>query len=419
MSDAMHRDASAFAPARHPVEAKQSRDMANRRAPYFDPDTQVSSTLFSDVGRTPERPFMILATIAETSLGDLLAKVCFASTVKDRFDHARLLIRFRDDRPYSGEAVSLSPNADHIEGITDRRPAWLQRIRPDTRLWEPLSGAIKSRGRKDEAFFDLVLCDWMMNARTVHALGATTPLRIPSQPALELERQLLDLGLDRKRPFAVVHYRSNSYRHKKSGASGTLRDSDPQTFEAVIDYIIDALDCQVVQLGHPEMPLFSARPGFVDLSRLPSSFMMQAYAVSRARFMVGGPSGPLALGWGFDIPTALVDAVDGHQGFGAGEQLILTHEVTTPAGEVLSNKALQDAGLLDTRTLVSEMARDPGYNIRKNSVAEITAVCDHLHAKTSATEDWRQPREYAPSTPRPNSLTWPPQTNDELPFFDV
>ena len=74
-----------------------------------------------------------------------------------------------------------------------------------------------------------------------------------------------------------------------------VRNGGPGSYRQAIDHIIDKLDCQVVQIGHPEMKPFPQRDGLVDISGIRNAFMLQAFALSRARFMIGGASGPIAL----------------------------------------------------------------------------------------------------------------------------
>ena len=383
--------------------------------PFLRYKSQSSVTLFSDVGRRADRPFMILATFAETSLGDLISKVAFVTSLKDQFDHARLIVRYNDFRPYSRDVVSLSPNIDHAEAVRGETPRWARRFLKDGRLWRPLSGAITRSGRAHEAFFDMVVVDSMANSRTVHVFDPQTPLRIPPDQEDSLAGRLTGLGLDPDACFAVVHYRDGSYAAK---SSNPVRNGDPESYRHAIDHIIDELECQVVQIGHREMKPFPERRGLVDLSRIPDSFMLQAFAVSRSRFMIGGASGPTSLGWSFGVPTAVCDCAEAHSTWGSDHNVFLTHEVTAPDGRVLRNAALHEAGLLDIRHLTKLIREGGKFQIRKNSGDEIAAVATHLHRNSTDVTGWRQPTG-APDGPRPNTLTWPPQAEWNVRFLDA
>lgn len=383
--------------------------------PNFNPKDASSVSLFSDVGRRADRPFMMLATFAETSLGDLISKVAFVTSLKDQFDYARLVVRYNDFRPYSREIISLSPNIDHAEAIRGESPQWMRKFSRDLRLWRPLSGAITRSKRYHEAFYDLVVIDSMANSRTVHVFDPATPLRVPTHLHEGLTQQLIELGVNPDKCFAVVHYRDGSYSLK---SSNPVRNGEPESYRQAIDHIIDKLGCQVVQIGHREMKPFPARPGLIDLSQIEDPFMVQAFAVSRARFMIGGASGPTSLGWSFNIPTAVVDCPEAHSTWGSPANIFLTHEVTTPDGKVLRNQALHDAGLLDIRRLSQAIREGGDHQIRKNSAEEIAAVADHLHLQTADIPTWRGP-PVPPSTPRPNTFTWPPQVKWNVKFLDV
>lgn len=386
----------------------------DKQPPYFHRKSVRPSHLYRDIGQSAERPFMILATLLETSLGDLIAKTAFLSTLKDQFDHARLIVRYSDIRPYSAEVISLSPNIDHATPLKGERPRWLAEWFPDMRPWLPLGRWTLGREKMLAAFYDFVVIESMMDIRNMHGLAQPVPLRIPPEREAALQRQLVGLGLDPGRWYATVHYRTGSYGPKLDKAP--LRNSEPENYRQLIDYIIDELGGQVVQLGHPEMEPFPPRPGLVDLSRIKDGFMLQAYAVCHSRFLIAGPSGPVTLGFAFEVPLGVVDATDGYGGWGDSEQVILTHEVTTPDGAVLMNRALLESGLLDQVELKRQIREGVNHRIRKNSSEEMAAVARHLFDRTSDITGWRSPRR-RPQRARPNRLTWPLPTHENMRFF--
>lgn len=358
---------------------------------------------------------MILGTLLETSLGDLLGKIVFLSTLKEQFDYAKLIVRYNDSRPYSSEAISLSPNIDHATPLKGTRPKWLAERFPDMRPWLPLGRWALGSEKLQGAFYDFVVVESMMDVRNVDGLDRPVALRIPANREDALYRQLVGLGLDPNRWYAAMHYRTSSYGPKRN--KSPIRNSDPENYRRLADYIIDELGGQVVQLGHPEMQAFPLRSGLVDLSRLANAFMLQAYAVCHSRFLIAGPSGPIALGWSFQVPTALVDATDGQGGWGNAERVILTHEVTTPDGKVLRNRALYQAGLLDYVALKRRIREGMDYRIRKNSVAELVGAARFLFERTTDVKGWRPARQ-RPAAPRPNRIIWPPQPRDDLRFLE-
>lgn len=382
---------------------------------FFHKASISDNILCRNVGHSPERPFVIKAALQETSLGDLVAKLVCLITIKQQFDHAELHLRYRDVRPYSKEAVALCPQIDHVEAIKGELPAWARLWLPDLRLWIPLARAIDGRKGSWASFCDFYPTDWMLNPRWLHAIASPAKLKIPQDKEKTLSAQLIEMGLEPKRWFAVLHYRASSYLGKRSGL---LRNGDPKANLALVDHIIKELGGQVVMLGHPELEPFPARDSFIDLSRLKNSFLLQAFATSRARFMVAGPSGPINLGWGFQIPTALVDTVDGDGGWGPEAQLVLTKKITTPQGKIVQNLEADKAGLLDYRLLRDKIRAGEGYAVTPNSFEELRAVADHLHSKSSNVNAWRSPTSETEG-PKPNQFVWPPQTNDNLHYFDI
>ena len=165
------------------------------------------------------------------------------------------------------------------------------------------------------------------------------------------------------------------------------------------------------------MKPFPPRQGLIDITGLKAPFMLQAFAVSRARFMIGGASGPVALGFAFGVPTAVCDCAEAHSTWGSEHNVFLTHEVTTPDGDMLQNQSLLDAGLLDVRELTRRVKAGENYTLRTNNTAKLSAAASYLHECSTDVTGWRQ--EPPPVTrTRPNTLTWPPQTTWNVKFLD-
>lgn len=382
--------------------------------PLFTRKQVHTNLLYREIGQRPERPFTILALTLETTLGDLVSKLVYYATVKAQFAHARLHVVFRDVRPYSRHIVSLAPAVDRVEAVKGELPGWLRSYFKRDRFWRPLLMDFR-KGRKRQ-FYDMIIPDWMADARSVHALPNVVPLRVPPEKSSELERKLISAGIDRNRWLAVIHWRESSYQWRLN--IGGLRDGDPEAFQQLTDHIIDELGGQVVLLGHPEMRSLTSRPGFVNLNSIANSFMLQAFAVSRARFMIAGPSGVAPLGWAFQIPTGLVDATDAQCGWGNMESFMLTQELITPNRGRLRNEELYEAGLLSQGTLRDLTESAAGYSVKKCTGKELSAVADRLFACSEDTTGWRSPVQASGSAP-PNSIVWPPQTTEEFNFLDV
>ena len=382
--------------------------------PLFSKRQVRTELLYRDIGQKPERPFTILGLTLETTLGDLVAKFVYYATVKSQFTHAKLHVHFRDVRPYSRKIALLTPQIDRAETLRGELPGWIRSFLKRDRYWRPLFLDFR-KGRK-RPFYDMIIPDWMADVRSVHALPNVVPLKVPPESECKHEQALITAGLDRTRWFAVLHWRESNYKWR--ARVGGVRNSDPDAFSHLIDYVINDLGGQVVLLGHPEMSPVASRSGLVDLRQNPGGFMLQAYAVSKARFMVAGPSGVAPMGFGFQIPTAIVDATDAQCGWGDMERFVLTQELSTPNRGLLRNTELFDAGLLSQGTLRKLTQDSSEYSIRKCTGSELAAVADRLFSSSCDTTAWRSPVTAKEVTP-PNSIVWPPQTREEMSFFDV
>ena len=380
-------------------------------AKLFQKRDMVKGDKQADIGLKPERPFQILGITTEVTLGDLLTNVVFLSTLANQFDYARLHVKFRDVRPYSRDVMSLSPWIDLAEPLPDEWPKIVRKFKPNVEPRRyPEVGRLNGGGAY---YYDMVVTNQMARATTLHALPNPVPLRLPPLREKELRDRLVALGLRPSSWFAVIHYRESTYKFRlRSGE----RDSSPEAFDALVDHII-AMGGQAVRLGHPGLTSFRPRAGFVDLSREPDSFMLQAAAVSCCRFMIMGPSGPTSLAMGFGVPSAFVDAVD--NGCVWGDQVnMLTHTVVTPSGEELRNESLRQAGLLDTHRLRDALQADPRYKIRKANADELRQIAELLFEKSRDCKTWRPPAP-APDGPKPNRITWPLRPTYPMNWIDI
>ncbi|MGE3874829.1 MAG: TIGR04372 family glycosyltransferase [Parvibaculaceae bacterium] len=352
------------------------------------------------IGLRPERPFQILGLTTSLTLGDLVSNVFFFSCLANQFEHSRLHVKYRNARSYCRDVMSLSPWIDKVEPIAGEWPQWLYRLRP--RLKPRRHAQIGALDGGRAYYYDMIVTNTMARDTTIYALPNPAVFRLPDGRADSLRRELAASGLKPDRWFAALHYREKSYEF---GQRYEERNSDPAAFDALVDDII-ALGGQAVRIGHPGMTPFAPRDGFVDLSLRPDSFMLQAAAVSHARFMVAGPSGPMTLAMAFAIPLTLVDAVDAGGVWGLAHTDVLTHEVTTPEGEVLRNATLREAGLLSGFRLADLIRLDPRCTMRKANASELRIVAQRLFDRTAGIDGWRPPPEL-PSMPKPNSVSWP------------
>jgi len=352
------------------------------------------------IGLRPERPFQILGLTTSLTVGDLIANVFFFSCLANQFEHSRLHVKYRNARSYCRDVMSLSPLIDKAEPIAGEWPEWLYKLRP--RLKPRRHAEIGPLDGGRAYYYDMIVTNTMARDTTIYALPNPVVFRLPDDRAESLRRELVACGLKPDRWFATFHYRDKSYEFGQRYAE---RNGDPEAFDSLVDDII-ALGGQAVRIGHPGMTPFAPRDGFVDLSLRPNSFMLQAAAVSYARFMISGPSGPMTLPMAFAIPYTLVDATDAGGVWGLAYTDVLTHEVTTPEGKVLRNSTLREAGLLSSFRLTDVMKADPRYTMRKANASELRTVARRLFDRTDGIDEWRPPPEL-PKIPKPNSINWP------------
>lgn len=369
----------------------------------------------TDVGVRPERPFQILGLLETVTLGDLVANVVFLSTLANQFDHVRLHVKFRDLRPYCKQIMSLSPWIDLAEPFPERWPAVFRRFSSDIKPPKAHNQmAIGAQKGKHNYIYDMIITSPMAAEDAIHALRDPVPLRLPQDHAEELRARLVAHGVRPDRWFAVFHYRESSYKFRPGSGD---RNGDPAAFDSLVDHII-ALGGQAVRLGHPGMAAFRPREGFIDLSTIADSFLLQAAAISHARFAIAGPSGPLVLAMAFAVPSTMVDAVDTGGVWGGGRTDILTHEVTTPKGDKLRNASLLESGLLDAEILAARAKAEPGYRVRKVTSDELAEVAARLYRRTVDCPSWR-PAAIVPTGPKPNQVGWPLKLSYPMPWIDL
>ena len=368
-----------------------------------------------DPGSCPERPFQILGLLETHELGDLISNVVFLSTLANQFDYVRLHVKFRDVRPYSREVMTLSPWIDLAEPLRGEWPKFVAAFFPSTKLLKPRRQMEVGTQKGEKAYlYDVIITSLMAREDAVHALPNPVPLRLPKARSDELRANLIARGLRPDRWFATFHYRQSGYGYRPDA---TDRDGEPAAFECLVDHII-ALGGQAVRLGHPGMTPFKSRDGFVDLSTQANDFLLHAAAVSHARFMIAGPSGPMMLAPAFGIPHTFVDVVDTRAYWDLEHGDVLTRVVTTPKGETLRNARLLASGLLDADRLAKRSEAGGGYLIRQATSDELAIVANRLYQRTMDCPGWRPPAE-PPGGPKPNHFIWPLKLTYPVRWLDI
>ena len=244
--------------------------------------------------------FTIFGVLGFRALGDFALAVMTCAYLKRRIRNAVLLVYAQNDRPYKADIVNLCPDID------DKVFASGAAIPLD---WLDIAGENPNSAPREIiergfAHASLVLSPRMISAVAEDgALEFVRCLQIPEALEGELRTKLMAAGVSENRWLVCTHARQDGYRYRQAESP---RSVDPEPFFRLADYIIDDLGGQVVCLGSANMVPAPARPHLVDLTR-GEDFLLQAYALSRARFAVVTDSGVQHVVNGLGVPFAVTN----------------------------------------------------------------------------------------------------------------
>jgi putative glycosyltransferase (TIGR04372 family) len=329
-----------------------------------------------------DRPHLIFAAILDRTLGDFFDRNIFAATVKMCFKQAHLLAYYRDDRPYKSDVMAMNPYVDRSLIIRGNEALPIEFFYPaHDRFYVKGSDDFIKQGF---AYPDIFLTPTTMMQDDLLRYEHVPQFSIPGDRRPALEKRLVGLGLDPSRWFCVIFHRDGSYRFR---GSTPYRDTNDRPFEMVARHVIDELGGQVVRLGHPQMRRFDLPRDFIDLSIIEDEFMLQATAVSRARFMITAPAGPASLPSVFDVPHVIVNGVT-LPSCCAPIGYLLTRHIFDSAGKRLDTAELIGKGLLKDNHVIDFM-KTPGFRILDNTGEELIAATNFVHDRTGDCLGWR------------------------------
>ncbi|MBM3598444.1 MAG: TIGR04372 family glycosyltransferase [Alphaproteobacteria bacterium] len=341
-------------------------------------------------GREFGRPFRILARIGAHPFGHFIVGTVFAATIKQQFSKSHLTLEWRSGRAYKRDIVSINPHIDDAICCDDDGFAES----------EAAAGRPNPRGAWDDSWFDLVLHPSMAIDVRLTAFEDSARLAIPTAQVAQLADRLAAMGVRPDRWFCTLHYREPTWEH---WLSTPVRDIEPETYRNLAEAIVARLGGQVVRIGHRGMMPFPEIDGFVDLSA--ESTMMQAFAVSRSRFLVAGPSGPSALGPALHVPTLVTNAVS-MSGVWRRADSLLTQHLVTPGGKRVTQARAIRQGMYSTSSM-KYLLEQKGYRLVRNNLDEMIAAVSLVSDGNSEIRDWREPGPEPASRP-PNQIVWPP-----------
>lgn len=349
---------------------------------------------YTGIGTRPDRPFKILAPITTLSFGDVFIYASAAARIASAFDHSHCDFLVDHRRPYFKDILALYPFDAELLIVEDdwRRLPFVALSGPTTNLdWT------------EKAYHDLVLSNGFISSAHFEDLPRCA-LRIPDRDAGRLTQKLVDLGLREDRWFCTMHWREPTYRFK---SGGTPRDVEPDVYLPLVDHVIDGLAGQVVLLGHPEMTQPRPRDGLVNLAEIEDSWVLQAFAMSRARFFAGSPSGATGMAHAFLTPSAHLDVTDWYTG--GSDDWVLTPTIRLPDGRAVRQKTLFESGWMQSKRIADGIRNGEAISIEQSSTDEMRQAVSRIHQDTEDLAGWRMPA--APALERPNRIMLPPSGN--------
>lgn len=329
---------------------------------------------------------VIVAFLGTQALGDYVYYHQEVASVARAFPGSRLLMIFRDDRPYKSFVAQLNP------WITDTLV-----LPEDPSFCLPadwFNGETVGEGRPfGEDWYekgyhapDLFLSPSMMSSVLTRCVGEPPRFRIPQNLEQSLQELLTRSGVLPDRWFACLHVRESGYQWRQAGTEDMqYRDADPKSYLPMINDIIDNQGGQVVRLGDPSMTPLVDRPGFIDLSHVEGSFPLQAYAVARARYLVATQSGTASLATAFYTPTLMTNAL-GFTIMNQNDAILYQGGLELADGERLNAK--------EFLSIIDDFPGIPkGLKHERNSAEELCRAADIMTGRTSDCAEWRNTDE--------------------------
>jgi len=355
----------------------------------------------------PERPKVIAAFMGHRTLGNFtMNQIAAASVARAAGPGTKLLSIYRSDRPYKDLINLCNPTITR----TLRLPA-------DPNVITPLDWFEGRHGvagaPTDEAWYedgyhrpDIVLTPAQL--RIEHCMGTPPPFHFPVALEGAMEMALRQLGLKKNNWFAVVHLREIGYEHRR-GVSQE-RTVNPLDYLPALNRIIEKHGGQVVRVGDPSMTPLPPTEGLIDLSRIPDSFPLQAFALARARFFFGTDSGPTQLASAFKTPVASTNAF-GIAVWNDGD-IVLNKRVIRENGSEIPTQELFDMG-----TWTVHRNWPSGSRVENNTQEQLKTVVDRIVETTATCTEWRQNADMPPFAPQ--SLGLPLQWREVTDIADI
>lgn len=278
--------------------------------------------------RMPRSIERIVGFAGSQAMGDFLMEHVFYATVAHMAGCRDLTVIYRDDRPYKKVIAALNRQATrHVSYSApgDAFPIDWFDIGYNAPLVAPMP-----RWYDDFTFMpDLVMTPSMVFNTAF--LKEHAGLAFAAEDVGRLTPALAAAGVPEGRWFVGLHVRESRYAFRDN--IDPSRSSDPNTFLDAIRVIRD-VGGYVVRIGDEAQSPLPAMDGLVDLSRIPGSFELQAFAFSQARFNLVTDSGPAALSSALRVPTVATNSFTREAVFNPADLVLLKRVRLRGVGEV-------------------------------------------------------------------------------------
>lgn len=340
-------------------------------------------------GKAHQRPIKIFASINTRSFGEFVLRLLYVNSVAEQFDNREVTLLYRNDTDFKQALVKLLPDAKLVKVSVNSYLPSLDLISP--RTVHEIPGFEHWTGHAQ----DLVITEGMATEIGLLGFDRLGYLRIPDDHLAYCCNELIQRGIRPDKWFVTVHARESGYY---TAARNTYRNANLEAYKAAVDHILD-MGGQVIRLGHPQLTSFGKMPGLLELGLEPGAALLQAFAVSRARYMLAGPSGPMALAEAFHIPTAYANSWDLY--LCNDRAIVRTVDLISPDGTLYNQERIVDMIPHGLKPLL-----ESGYRTEQVSSQEMIRLVSEVHRVTEDCLGWREPEPIYRGD-RPNTWTWP------------
>ena len=133
--------------------------------------------------------------------------------------------------------------------------------------------------------------------------------------------------------------------------------------------------------------VLAPRDGLVYLPGIENSWVLQAFATSRARYFVDLAAGAAGMAHAFLIPSAHFDVLDWYTG--ARDDWALTPNLRLLDGRYVCQDDLFQSGWMQSGRIGEALAADETISMEKSSTVEMITTIDRIHQDTEAIFGWQ------------------------------